>query len=90
MSYLRRISQRNQITIPPSLLSQAGIPEGSMVSIVAESGRIILEPRQVEEKDLSKEDWGALEGLVRRQEASGRYADYPDPESAKKHFKKLK
>ena len=90
MSYLRRISDRHQVTIPPSLLAEAGIPEGAMVSIVAENGRIVLEPREIAEKDLSKEDWDELERLFKKQEDSGRYTDYLDPESAKKHFKKLR
>ena len=90
MSTLRRISERHQITIPPSLLAEAGIPEGAMVSIVAEKGRIVLEPRTIAEDDLSQEDWDELEKLVRRQEASGLFTEYRDPESAKGHFKKLR
>ena len=90
MRYLRRLSERHQITIPPSLMEEAGIPEGSMVSIVAENGRLVLEPRTVAEEGLSQEDWKAMDALVRRQEAAGDFKEYPDPASAKAHLKKLR
>ena len=90
MPYLRRISERHQITIPPSLLAKAGIPEGALLSIEAEEGRIILEPRQLADLELEKEDWAALDSLVAEQKASGAYTEFPDPAGAKKHFKKPK
>ena len=90
MRYLRRISDRHQITIPPGLLAEAGIPEGALFSIVAEGGRLILEPREVSAKDLAKEDWDKIEKLVRKQEATGQYEEYPDPSAAKGYFKKLR
>lgn len=90
MPYLRRISGRHQITIPPDLLSEAGIAEGGLVSIVAEGGRIILEPRKLADPELEKEDWAALDSLVAEQLAAGQYTEYPDPVSARKHLKKLK
>ncbi|MFA5138655.1 MAG: AbrB/MazE/SpoVT family DNA-binding domain-containing protein [Elusimicrobiota bacterium] len=90
MPYLRRISERHQITIPPNLLAEAGIPEGALVSIVAEGGRIILEPKQLADPELEKEDWAALDSLVAEQKTSGAYAEFSDPASAKKHFKKPK
>jgi hypothetical protein len=90
MRYLRRVSGRHQITIPPSLMAEAGIPDGGLVSIVAEGGRLILEPREVSDKELEREDWDKIEKLVSREEAAGRYTEYPDPASAKKHLKKLR
>ena len=90
MRYLRRISDRHQITIPPSLMTEAGIPEGGLVSIVAEGGRLILEPRELAGKELAKEDWDKIEKLVRKQEAAGQYEEYPDPSAAKGYFKKLR
>ncbi|MFA6315994.1 MAG: AbrB/MazE/SpoVT family DNA-binding domain-containing protein [Elusimicrobiota bacterium] len=90
MSYLRRISERHQVTIPPSLLDAAGIPEGALVSIIAEPGRIILEPRQILQKDLSDEDWKALDSLVKDQLNQGKYEECPDPRSAKKHLRRLR
>ncbi|MBI4679236.1 MAG: AbrB/MazE/SpoVT family DNA-binding domain-containing protein [Elusimicrobia bacterium] len=90
MPCLRRISERHQVTIPPSLLEAAGIPEGALVSIEAEPGRIILEPRAVSGHDLGEEDWKAMDMLVREHMASGRYTEYPDARSAKKHLKRLR
>jgi hypothetical protein len=90
MRYLRRISDRHQITIPPGLMAEAGIPEGALFSIIAEGGRLILEPREVSEKGLDREDWEEMGRLVRRQEAAGRYTEYPDAAGAQKHLRKLR
>lgn len=90
MPYLRRISDRHQVTIPPSLLDKAGIQEGALVSIEAEEGRIILEPRAVAGLDLGAEDWDALDRLVQRQVVSKEFAEYPDAAGAKKHLRRLK
>lgn len=90
MPYLRRISDRRQVTIPPSLLDKAGIQEGALVSIEAEEGRIILEPKAVAGPDLGAEDWDALDHLVRRQVVSKEYDEFPDAAGAKKHLRRLK
>ena len=86
MATLRRISDRNQITLPPLIMKEAGITYGSIVEIEARDGKIILEPREIKEKDLGKEDWDAMDRLVRRQVKRGEYVEYPDPHAAKKHF----
>ena len=88
MATLRRISYRNQLTLPPSVLREAGLGYGSLVAIEARDGKIILEPKEVRERDLAPEDWDALDRLVRRQVKAGEYTEYPDPGKAKKHFQR--
>ena len=90
MATLRRISYRNQITLPPSVLREAGMGYGSLVEIEARDGKIILEPKEVREKGLAPEDWEAMDRLVRRQVKAGEYTEYASPQEAKKHFKRLR
>ena len=87
MPKLLRVSYRHQITIPPSIMKDAGLSEGSYVAIEAHGGKIILEPKEVAEKDFSQEDWNRLDKLVHSQTRSGQYKEYPSPKEAKKHFK---
>lgn len=88
MSKLLRVSDRHQITIPPSVMRDAGLSEGSYVAIEARGGRIILEPKALApEGKLSKEDWEEMDALVQRQLRAGQYAEYANPKAAKKHLK---
>ncbi len=86
---LRRLNSRHQITIPPGLLREAGAPEGGLYSIRAEPGRIILEPKELQDKEFEETDWRALDRLVKRQLKDRRFTEYPSPEAAKVHFKRL-
>lgn len=88
MATLRRISYRNQITLPPSVLREAGVGYGSLVEIEARDGKIILEPKEVKEKGLSPEDWDAMDRLVRKQVVARGFKEYANPKEAKKHFKR--
>ncbi|MBI5631059.1 MAG: AbrB/MazE/SpoVT family DNA-binding domain-containing protein [Elusimicrobia bacterium] len=89
MAYLRKISERNQITIPPSLLKIAGISEGDLVALEAHDGKITLERRQVVEKDFAAKDWEALDELVRGQIRKKQYTQYSNPQEAETHLKRL-
>ena len=86
MATLRRISYRNQITLPPKVLKEAGAGYGTLFSIEAKDGKIILEPKEVLDKELAPEDWEAMDRLVRKQVKAGQFTEYADPQHAKKHF----
>ena len=86
MPKLLRVSDRHQITIPPSVLRDAGLTSGSYVAIEARGGKIVLEPRKVEE-GLAPEDWVKLDHLVGKQVRGRRYTEYPDAKRAKEHLK---
>ena len=88
MPYLRRLSERHQITIPPSILAQAGIPEDTLFSIEVDRKRVILEPKAIAPQDLSQEDWKLLDRLVKKQSKAHRFKEYKNPQKAKKHFQK--
>jgi len=87
MPKLLRVSQRHQITLPPSVMREAGLTEGSYVAVEARGGKIILEPKAVNEAGFSGEDWEAIDKLVARQVRSRRYVEYADAKAAKKHLK---
>ena len=89
MATLRKINERHQITIPAGVLRDAGLPSGGLYSIEAKDGKIILEPKEIGDKNLEEEDWKALESMVHRQTHSGGSTLYPNPQTAKNHFKRL-
>lgn len=89
MPFLRRLNDRNQVTIPPSLLREVGVQEGGFVAIETEKGRIIIEPRDVGGKGLDKGDWRALDALVKRQVKARQFSEYPHPKAARTHFRRL-
>lgn len=88
MPKLLRVSDRHQITIPPDVMRDAGLTEGSYVAIQARGGKIILEPKEVAEPEFSDEDFKKLDALVRKETRAGHYTEYASPEEAKKHFKR--
>ena len=90
MSRLLRISDRHQITLPPRVLRDAGVAEGSYLSVEAKNGKIILEPQRLEDKELSEKDAELLDQLVKRELKAGRFARYPSPKAARKHLERFK
>lgn len=86
MPYLRRISERHQVTIPPILLKQAGVSEGTLFSINRDRNRIILEPIELTSKDWTKEDWDQMDKLLKKQLQAKEFREYPNPQEAKKHL----
>ena len=88
MAKLRRISERNQITLPPSVLRDAGVGPGELFSIEARDGKIILEPKRLADEDLAPEDWSALDKLVRRQIKAREFVDYSGPLAARTHLRR--
>lgn len=87
MRKLLRVSDRHQITLPPSAMKDAGLREGSYVAVRAEKGKIVLEPVSVKAAEWMREDWDKLDDLVASQVRSRRFTDYPSPKEAKKHLK---
>lgn len=90
MAILRRLNERRQITIPASLIRDAGLPEGGLYSVQVEEGRIVLEPKELKDRELEKEDWKALEALVAEQVRKGHFTEYPSPRAAKRHLKRIR
>lgn len=88
MPKLRRINDRNQITLPPSVLRDAGAGPGALFSIEARDGKILLEPKRLADDDFAAEDLAALDKLVRRQVKARDFVEYPDPLSARKHLRR--
>lgn len=88
MAKLRRISDRNQITLPPSVLRDAGVGPGELFSIEARDGVIILEPKRLADDALAPEDWSALDKLVRRQTKAKDFTEYSSPFEARKHLRR--
>lgn len=90
MTTMRRLNERRQITIPAGLLRDAGLPEGGLYSIEARDGRIVLEPKEIGDKELADKDWAVLERFIGKQIESRQWTRYADPREAKKHFKRLR
>ena len=89
MTRLRKINERNQITLPPDVLRDAGLTQGELVAIEARDGKIILEPKRLAEDDqLSARDWSALDRLVRRQVKAGLFTEYATPRQAREHLRR--
>lgn len=87
MRKLLRVSQRHQITLPSSVLRDAGIAGGSYLEIQVRDGNIVLEPKELAGKSLSGEEWDKLDRLVKKQISRRQYSEYADPQEAKKHLK---
>lgn len=85
---IRRLNERNQITIPPDLLAAVGADKGGVFAISADGGRIVLVPCQISARDYPEADWEALALAVREQTARGEYTEYATPQAAKAHLRK--
>jgi bifunctional DNA-binding transcriptional regulator/antitoxin component of YhaV-PrlF toxin-antitoxin module len=91
MSILRRMRNRNQITLPSKLLQAIGVSEEqALFSIEAKDGRIVLEPRQTEVEPFSEESWGQLDHLVQKQVKNKQFTQYEDGKKAKKHLDRFR
>ena len=90
MPRLLRVSDRHQITLPPMVLREAGIAEGAYLSVEAKDGRIILEPKRLEDQELGEKDIELLDRLVKRERKAGRSTEYPNPKAARKHLERFK
>lgn len=90
---LRKLNQRNQITLPQSIVKNMGVSEGDFLYIYAEKERIILKPVAITEKDefLTPDEWEKLEAHVAEQTKNKEYTEYANLAEAKKHlFKRMK
>jgi antitoxin component of MazEF toxin-antitoxin module len=91
MTILRRMRNRNQITLPPKLLQAIGVSEEqALFSIEAKDGRIVLEPRRTESESLSEESWDQLDHWVQKQLKNRQFAQYEDTKKAKKHLDRFR
>ena len=88
MPKLRRLNDRNQITLPPSVLREAGVGHGALFSIDARDGKIILVPKKVVDDDYTQAELDALDRLVKRQLKAGAYTEYASPKEALKHLRR--
>ncbi|MEW6189667.1 MAG: AbrB/MazE/SpoVT family DNA-binding domain-containing protein [Actinomycetota bacterium] len=80
---VRRLSERNTITIPKDILKRIGLKPGDYFEITDDGNRIILTPKIVEDK-FTDEEWEKLEKLARER---GRV--YKTATEAKKHLEGL-
>lgn len=90
MPRLLRVSDRHQITLPPMVLREVGIAEGAYLSVEAKNGRIILEPKRLEDKEFAEKDIELLDKFVKRELRAGRATEYPNPQEARKHLERFK
>lgn len=88
MPLLRKLNDRNQITIPARILRDIGIGRGDFIEIDSKGHLILLRPKVVEDR-FSESEWRLLEALVKRQIKKRQYKDYKHPEGARSHFEKL-
>lgn len=88
MAALRKINERNQITLPPSVLRDAGVARGAFLSIEVRDGTIVLEQKRLADADFVKEDWDALDRLVRAETRGRRFTEYANPKSARAHLRR--
>ncbi len=88
MALLRKVNERNQITIPPQILRKLGVRRGDYVEIESKDHQIVLYPKTVEDR-FSESDWGLLETIVKKQVKAKQYKDYKNLKGARSHLKKL-
>ena len=86
MALLRKVNDRNQITIPPHLLKKLGVNAGDFVEIETKNHVIELRPKVVEDR-FSKSEWALLETLVKKQVKKKEYKDYKGSAAARSHLK---
>jgi AbrB family looped-hinge helix DNA binding protein len=86
MNKLLRVSDRHQITLPPSVMKDAGIAPGSYLEVSAGDGKIVLHPKKLTDDGLSNLEWSKVDKLVKRQVRSKHFSEYQSPKDAKKHL----
>ncbi len=91
MAKLLRVSDRHQITLPPMILKEAGIAQGAYLSVEAKNGKIVLEPKVVDDGPLTLTDveWAKLDEAVSREIKAGRYKEFKSAKAANKYLKSL-
>lgn len=90
---LRKLNQRNQITLPQSVIKQLGVHEGDFFYVHYENKRVVLNPVAITEKGetLATDEWEKLEAHVAEQTKNKEYTEYANLAEARKHlFKRMK
>lgn len=90
MKIIRRVNERNQVTIPPDVLEKLSVEPGDYIEISSENGEVTLKPVRIAGDEWSGDDWKELERLVKEQLRQRQYKEYKSADSAKKHLKRLK
>lgn len=87
---LRKLNQRNQITLPQSVIKQLGVHEGDFFYVHYENKRVILNPVAITEKGetFTPDEWEKLEAHVSAQTKNKEYTEYTNLPEAKKHLLK--
>jgi len=80
---VRRLTERNTITIPKEILKNIGSKPGDYFEITDDGHRIILIPKTVDDR-FSEEEWKKLERIA---EEKGK--TYKSAAEAKKHLEGL-
>lgn len=88
MALLRKVNERNQITIPPRILKKIGLGKGDFIEIDLKDHIIVLRPKVVEDR-FSESEWRSLENLVKKQIRNKKYKDYKNIKGARLHLEKL-
>lgn len=87
MVILKQIKRKNQLTIPSAILKRIGVKAGDYVAVEDSNGRIILNPRRIEERGLDDSDWEKLDKLVRQQKKKRQYNRFANFDDAIKSLK---
>lgn len=87
---LRQMNAKRQITLPPSVLEEAGMEEVSLFDVISERGKIVLFPKQLKDTASEEYDWEALKRFVTGEKRKGKVLHFKDPEKAIQYIKGLK
>ena len=82
---LRTVNERRQITLPPKIMKRVGVKIGDYLEIKPDKDRIVLIPKSIEDKFLSRTEWKKLEELVKKEHSQKKFTSYTQPNKAKKH-----
>lgn len=91
---LRTIGVKNQLTIPPWIMEEAGIRKGDFLEILPRRNKHAILLRlvravPVDEEEYTEGDLHALRKLVDAQLSKGEYTAYKTAEGAMGHVQKL-
>ena len=71
---IRQVNKKNQLTLPPGFLKEAGIAPGGYVALQMEGRRIVLKPVRVEEDDFTREELDDMEQVIHSQIKKKKYS----------------
>lgn len=90
MKIIRKINERNQITLPKRILEDLNIQPGDYVEIIRSNGDMIVRPKRIVNADeLTEDEWEKLEKIVKKQIKDKQYKEYSSAKSARKHVRNI-